>query len=308
MSNEQKTIHFLADFQLSKATTKGERTFSGVAYAGGVITDHSWYNAVAFDLDTTSAATPLPLLFNHGGSPIGVIETVTIGTNIEIAGRLFADIDPVAKDIADKSDRGIHWQLSVGIFPASTEHLNGTAPHLINGQQFTGDVTLLKQNRIREVSFVTLGADDKTAATVFNSSPKPTQESSSMTLTAEQAKALQDENAVLKSTSGELQLKLTAMETELKKQFTAARVEQVKALFTATKREYNEAAGAAYMDLTTEQFAAISSDMVAQSNVANPNLPAHLFDTQAKDGMAPANEKTHDFSTVYTDRNAQGKK
>ena len=304
MQSDLNSIHFLADFQLSKSTTKGERTFSGVAYAGGVITDHSYFNAVAFDLETTSAETPLPLLFNHNGSPIGVIETVSIGTQIEIAGRLFADIDPVAKDIAEKSDRGIRWQLSVGIFPASTEHLNGTAPHWINGSQFTGDVVLLKQNRIREVSFVALGADDKTAATVFDASlkqpPKPTQESSSMT--PEEAKAMQamqDENAALK-------VEMEAMKAESKKQFMAARIEQVKSMFSATNREYSEAAAAAYMELTIEQFAVISGDMVAQKQT-KPVLPTNLFSTQASDGAENPDKKTYDFSSVYTDRNARGK-
>ena len=120
-------INFLADFQLSKTeSATGEREFSGVAYAGGVITDHAWYSAVAFDLATTSAETPMPVLFNHSGSPIGVIDDVLITNQIEITGRLFADIDKTAKDIAAKSDKGIKWQLSVGIFPNEITQLSGS--------------------------------------------------------------------------------------------------------------------------------------------------------------------------------------
>ena len=295
MSQQNQLVHFLADFQLSKPTVKGERTFSGVAYAGGVITDHSWYSAVAFDLATTTAETPLPLLFNHRGSPIGVIETVTIGTQIEIAGRLFADIDPVAKDIADKADRGIKWQLSVGIFPAATENLNGTQTHNINGQSFTGEITLLKQNRIREVSFVTLGADDKTSATVFNAQPTKPEELSNMT--PEEEKALKDENERLKTENAQFKA-----ESEAAKK--SARETEIKTLFAAIGREYSEEKAKPYFEFSVEQFKTISADLLAQKGEQKQNLPAHLFSTQAKDGgKEEPSKKGINFSAIYQQRN-----
>ncbi len=297
MKTQNTLHHFLADIQLSKATTTGERTFSGVAYAGGIISDHSWYDAVAFDLSTTTAETPLPLLFNHRDSPIGVIETVTIGTQIEIAGRLFADIDDVAKDIAAKSDRGIKWQLSVGIFPVSTEKLSGTQPHIINGQAFTGEITLLKQNRIREVSFVTMGADDKTSATIFNSQPKPPKESS---MTPEQIKALQDENATLKTQVSDMKTQLDELQAASKKAVKCARETDIKNLFTALGREYKEDEAAHYFDFSAEQFAAISKDLLA----AKPKeLPKHLFGAQAREGAEEPQEKGINFAAVYQQRN-----
>jgi hypothetical protein len=322
---QQNQIHrFLADFQLSKPTTTGERTFSGVAYAGGVITDHSWYSAVAFDLATTQAETPLPLLFNHHGSPIGVIETVNIGTQIEIAGRLFADIDDVAKDIAAKADRGIKWQLSVGIFPTSTEKLNGSQTHNINGQSFVGELALLKNNRIREVSFVTMGADDKTSATVFNSSPKPQQKDSKMALTPEQITALQDENKALKTQCADMQDENKALKTQCddmqaqldelkitqKKQVKASREAELKNIFSALGREYKTESVSVYFDLTDEQFAAVTGDLSMQAGAHKPQLPAqlpaHLFNTQATDGADKPNEPAINTSAIYHQMNARG--
>ncbi len=296
MKTQNQAHHFLAEFQLSKPTTTGERTFSGVAYAGGVITDHSWFNAVAFDLSTTTAETPLPLLFNHHGSPIGVIETVSIGTQIEIAGRLFADIDDVAKDIATKADRGIKWQLSVGIFPASTENLNGTQTHSINGQSFTGELALLKNNRIREVSFVTMGADDKTSATVFNAQSTKPQES---TMTPEEAKALQDKIAMLETEN--VQFKADAEAAK-----KSARDAEVKSLFTALGREYSEATAAPYLSFNAEQFKTISADLIAQKGEQKPNLPAHLFGAQATDGTDKPTTPAFDTSAIYAQMNARG--
>jgi hypothetical protein len=299
MKTQNQIFHFLADFQLSQPTAKGERTFSGVAYAGGVITDHSWFKAVAFDLATTQAETPLPLLFNHNGSPIGVIETVSIGTQIEIAGRLFADIDPVAKDIATKADRGIVWQLSVGIFPAETANLNSNQQHTINGQSFTGEITLLKQNRIREVSFVTMGADDKTQVTVFNTTQK-TQES---TMTPEEIKALQDENARLKNENSQFKADAEAAQK-------SAREIEVKNLFSALGREYSDTTAAPYFSFTAEQFAAVSKELLAQKDTQKPNLPAHLFSTQATDGaeQQPTTPVVIDTTAIYHQMNARGSK
>jgi hypothetical protein len=306
MKTQNQILHFLADFQLSKPTTTGERTFSGVAYAGGVITDHSWFNAVAFDLSTTTAEAPLPLLFNHHGSPIGVIETVSIGTQIEIAGRLFADIDDVAKDIAAKADRGIKWQLSVGIFPASTENLNGTQTHSINGQSYTGELALLKNNRIREVSFVTMGADDKTSATVFNSQPKLPPKDSKMALTPEQITALQDENKALKKQCADMKTQLDELQAETKKAVKFARESEIKSLFTALGREYSELTAAPYLSFNAEQFKTISADLIAQKGEQKPNLPAHLFGTQAADGAEKTTEPAINTSAIYHQMNARG--
>jgi hypothetical protein len=298
MKTQNPLLHFLADFQLSQPTAKGERTFSGIAYAGGVITDHSWFKAVAFDLTTTQAETPLPLLFNHGGSPIGVIETVSIGTQIEIAGRLFADIDPVAKDIAAKADRGIVWQLSVGIFPAETANLNSTQNHTINGQSFTGEITLLKQNRIREVSFVTMGADDKTQVTVFNTTQKPQE----TTMTPEEIKALQDENARLKNENSQFKADAEAAQK-------VVRETEIKNLFAAIGRDYSEATAAPYFSFNAEQFKAVSADLLTQKETQKTNLPAHLFGTQATDGVEQQpTAAVIDTTAIYHQMNARGSK
>jgi hypothetical protein len=38
------------------------REFSGVAYGGGMVTDHPFLDAVVFDLATTTYRTPTPAL------------------------------------------------------------------------------------------------------------------------------------------------------------------------------------------------------------------------------------------------------
>jgi hypothetical protein len=149
------------------ASGDGVRAFSGIAYAGGVITDHPFFDRVAFDLASTKFEAPAPLLFNHV-VPVGVVKSAAIGAQIDISGELFSDIDADAKAIAEKADRGMPWQMSVGIWPGRVDQIPAGQSVQINGQTFVGPLSVFRDNRVRETSIVPLGADDKTAAQVFH--------------------------------------------------------------------------------------------------------------------------------------------
>ena len=146
----------------------GVRKFSGTAYGGGVVTDHPFFNRVAFDLSTTKVVTPAPALYSHRPEPVGVIRAAAVDSKIAISGELFSDIDDQAKSIATKADRGMPWQLSVGIYPGHVDEYGQGAKVQLNGQTLDGPLTVFRDNRIREVSFCPLGADHTTEAHVFS--------------------------------------------------------------------------------------------------------------------------------------------
>lgn len=142
------------------------RNFKGVAYGGGVVTDHPVWDRVAFDLSTTKVEDRAPVLYMHR-DPVGVLKSATVAQAITVLGELFADIDAKAREIADKADRGLPWQLSVGIFPGRVDEIAAGATSVLNGQVVTGPLTVFRDSRIREVSFCPLGADHTTAAEVL---------------------------------------------------------------------------------------------------------------------------------------------
>lgn len=61
-------LHFDASTTVFAEAADGLRKFSGVAYAGGVITGHFYWGRVAFDLATTRFAERVPILIEHDRS------------------------------------------------------------------------------------------------------------------------------------------------------------------------------------------------------------------------------------------------
>jgi hypothetical protein len=162
MKQEGVGVSFKACFSAAQAGANA-RKFSGLAYDGGVIRDHAVYSPLVVDLAGAEFKTPAPAMFGHEGS-IGVIDQATLGNQVNIEGRLFTGIDAKAKEISDKADQGMPWELSIRAYPGQIDQLVKGQRAFINGQTFTGPLTVFRQNRIREVSFCELGAASNTTA------------------------------------------------------------------------------------------------------------------------------------------------
>ena len=141
--------------------------FSGVAYSGGYVPDYE----VVIDLATTTFRQRMPLLDTHWRSDIlGVIEAAAIKDfRMEVAGRIFSDMTGSnAEKIANLAQRGVPYEMSVGLFAFTREFVPaGKAVH-VNGQTFNGPVNVLRNGQVREVSIVTLGADPRTDTQFFD--------------------------------------------------------------------------------------------------------------------------------------------
>lgn len=265
------------------------RRFSGVAYAGGVIRDHGgWPNGVVFDLASTKLPEqPLPLLFQHDHSePIGVIEQVNAdGGKLSIAGYLLDN--PKAQRIAESADQGFPWQLSVGIYPTDILTLNETKQ--LNGHDVQGGVAVFVGNRLREVSIVTLGADDQTSASIF--SHLPTQQEPSMDLSQATAKIeqLEAENSKLKQ---DIEQFAAAQK--------AAHESRVREFFKAVNVEFTAEHAAPWLAMNDEQFSA-ASGLIRTTHSQHPNDP-RLFTHQATSGSAGPSTADIDSAAIFAAR------
>ena len=140
--------------------------FTGTAYSGGFVPDYE----VVIDLATTTFNQKLPLLENHyRGGIIGVIEQAAAKDHrMVVGGRLFSDMaGSAAERIAQLAQRGVPFEMSVGLYSFTTESIPAGKSVNVNGQVFNGPVNVLRKGQVREVSIVTLGADPKTAVQVF---------------------------------------------------------------------------------------------------------------------------------------------
>lgn len=276
------------------ADDNGPRMFNGTAYGGGIVTDHPWFSRVAFDLASTKVETKAPALYMHR-DPVGVITEATVDGNIKISGSLFSDMEGEAGKIAAMADRGLEWQLSVGIFPGRVEEVQAGSSVKLNGQKFDGPLTVFRDNRVREVSFCPLGADHTTSAHVFSviggERRQPSEDSmdqaehdrivAALNLKiAEQTTTLAANATTIAANAASI----TALEAKFTAQETAARVTAIKGLFTATGKEFTDEKAKPYLAMSAESFAAVDTELREAAKNRKPGLPAALATQQAVAG------------------------
>ncbi|NBC49638.1 MAG: hypothetical protein GVY22_17010 [Gammaproteobacteria bacterium] len=147
--------------------TREATRFRGTAYSGGVI-KHG--ERLMIDLARTTIENSMPVLLEHDRqSVIGAIESVrNTGSAIEVTGRLFVSADRMAESVAAKLRDGARYQMSVGLFGASTAEIESGTDAEVNGRRLNGPLLILRGGTVREVSIVALGADPGTKAELFS--------------------------------------------------------------------------------------------------------------------------------------------
>ncbi len=287
-------MRFVAAVQMSAAEGgAADRRFDGVAYGGGVITDHGWWDAVAFDLTGLTAAVPLPLLLQHDQDrAIGVIDRVeNTGTELRVGGRLFTAIEPEAARVAAKADAGMPWQMSVGIFPDAIEEIAAGRSTTVNGRDVAGRAHVFRKSRVREASLVAIGADSATGAHVFGGAEAARRVpfidftgGCTMHENIDPAAAL----AQMTAERDAERARAEAAERErdqLREQFAAReRSDREAAVRAMLGEEFSAEHAAPYLEMTPAQFAAVQ----AAVGSARSRLPQGFTAEQGRGGAAAA--------------------
>ena len=266
----------------AEADGKKKRTFSGVAYSGEVITDHWYWDRVVFDLDSMQINGRIPALLEHSSRQrAGAINTHSIDhqNGLQVQGDLMSN--EFGAQVAQDSDDGFPWQMSVRIEPSSVEDIQADASVSVNGKIHQGPITVFRGGRIREVSFCALGADSNTNAVAASHSPRNFNQPEDTDVDLEQA------NAKIK----ELETKNSELEAE-NKQFAAAKREaEIKTLETELKKEFSAEDKTKFSALDDTSFGFMASQLrqfsvpvTTPTPVVNPAL-AHLFSHQATGGQ-----------------------
>ncbi|CAD9197252.1 hypothetical protein [Acinetobacter bohemicus] len=287
--NEQSKDQFcfeLGQFAVEQPVEgKKKRTFTGIAYSGEPIVDHWYWERIIFDLDTIQIKGRIPALLEHRTSQrAGAINSHSVSheEGLKIEGSLLSN--EFGTQVAQDSDDGFPWQMSVRIEPSSTEEIAADQTVSVNGKTYQGPITVFRGGRIREVSFCALGADDNTNAVAASHSPKNFNQPEDTDVT--ELEKAQAEIAALK-------LKNTELETQ-NKQFAAAKREaEITALGKDLGKEFS-AEDIAEMKTLDESTFAFSAKQLRQFSVTkppeqktlgtNPAL-AHLFSHQATGGQ-----------------------
>ncbi|WP_426976769.1 hypothetical protein ACNFX6_09290 [Acinetobacter johnsonii] len=284
---QDKYCFRLGDLNVNQAEDgKKKRTFTGVAYSGEVITDHWYWDRVIFDLDSMKIKGRIPALLDHSPRQrAGVINEHSINhqQGLVVSGDLMSN--EFGTEVAQDSDDGFPWQMSVRIEPSSVEEIQADASVTVNGKVHQGPITVFRGGRIREVSFCALGADDNTNAVA--ASHNPTQSSKEDTdVDLEQAKAkiqelegqvntLTEQNKQFAAAKREAEI--TALGKDLGKEFSAEDITEMKAL---------DDSAFAFSAKQLRQFSAGSQPSAGQQQQQQiPSHFQHLFTHQATGGQ-----------------------
>lgn len=275
----------------------GPRRFNGVAYSGGVITGHWYWDAVIFDLSSTRAPDRTPALIEHDRTRrAGFCALNNTGAAIEVADGTLLD-NTHGREVGDDSRAGFPWQMSVHIDPGRIERVEAGKSVTVNGRAVQGPCTIFRDSLIREVSFVATGADPDTSASAFSRhSPQateiPAMSGTANTNDSERVAALeaklagleQQFTASLKTAIADavkpIADQFSAMQAERTAAGVAAREASIDALAKDLGRTFSADQRKAYAEMSETQFSTVAADLRAN----RPQLPATAFGHVATQG------------------------
>ena len=145
------------------------RRFTIEAYTGSQIRQGWSREPVVIDLAGMQFKQRLPIVLGHDytlGSILGQTDSVRVEAGkLIVEGEILADSD-VARQVLQLAERGYAWQASVGADVRRHQKVDADAVTTVNGQTHVGPVRIVKASALREVSFVTLGADAETSVAI----------------------------------------------------------------------------------------------------------------------------------------------
>ena len=144
------------------------RKFSMLAYSGGPMEVGFGYPVVVDLAGMAVTDKSRPILRDHDpGKVVGHTTGVDIkAKSIRVSGVISGTNDH-ANDVLTAADNGFPWQASIGAKIKKMEFADKGDTIEANGRKFTGPVYVARESVLGEVSFVALGADDNTSATVI---------------------------------------------------------------------------------------------------------------------------------------------
>jgi hypothetical protein len=151
--------------------------FSMVAYTGGPMRIAGWRYPVVVDL--AGMAIPSqnrPIRFGHdAASGVGHTDAIRMEDGKLLAGGVVSRDTAAAKEVVASARNGFPWQASIGASVEEFEFVKENQQATVNGREFSGPVNVVRKSVLGEISFVDLGADGQTSATVAAQNPTTSQ-------------------------------------------------------------------------------------------------------------------------------------
>ncbi|MFN9929453.1 MAG: hypothetical protein ACK54T_02095, partial [bacterium] len=142
--------------------------FKMVAYTGGAMRVAGWRAPVVIDLAGLAVPSQArPIRFGHDPlSGVGHTDSIRVEAGQLVATGVISRDTNAAKEVVASSRNGFPWQASVGASVEEFEFIKDNQKATVNGQELTGPVNVVRKATLGEISFVDLGADGRTSASI----------------------------------------------------------------------------------------------------------------------------------------------
>jgi hypothetical protein len=142
--------------------------FQMVGYTGGPMRVAGWRHPVILDLAGLSIPSQSrPIRFAHDPlSGVGHTDAIRVEQGQLVAAGVVSRDTTAAREVVTSSKNGFPWQASVGASVEEYEFVKENQQVTVNGKQQQGPVNVVRKSTLGEISFVDLGADGATSASV----------------------------------------------------------------------------------------------------------------------------------------------
>ena len=252
----ESPIEFVAASE-SEGMPSGPKKFAIEAYTGAAIRQGWSAEPIVIDLQGMKFNQRIPIVLGHDyglGSILGQSTNIRAENGrLYVEGEILADSES-SRNVVALAAAGFSWQASVGADVMRHQKVPQGESVTVNGQTFMGPVRVVKASKLREVSFVTLGADDATSARIAamakeismahdaNQTPEEVVASTEATATAAVEKV---EASVAVTTDHDAKIKALSEEVENMKKVIAARSERAPAIHVVEEVNQGKAIEAA---------------------------------------------------------------
>ncbi len=167
--SRELTLSAMPEIQ-AKQSEEGDKlaTFAIKAYTGGVMQVGGFYDPVVIELSGIKPmAKSIPILSGHQHDRIvGHSTEITSDKGRVQVNGVISGVGFYAREVLDASANGFPWQASVGARIDKAVFLEEGSSREVNGKLVKGPVVIAQRSTLTEVSFVPVGADQRTSATV----------------------------------------------------------------------------------------------------------------------------------------------
>lgn len=156
--------------EITAAASGAQPSVRITAYTGGVMNVPGW-GPLAIDLAGLDAAGQVRILADHDASIDGIVghgRAEVANHQLVVTGAVAAS-GSTAQRVVQLAKDGFEFQASVGVEPSRVQQVKAGEKVQINGRTLVASgqgFTLVQAGKLREVSIVALGADERTAVAI----------------------------------------------------------------------------------------------------------------------------------------------